>query len=150
MLITYEDLSKIFSTTIGVKGHNLEFQSVSISATVNQPKGLFIPLWSTSGDLQTAIANGAIAALWKKGEEVPKYRPNHFPVFLVDDLWNGLKDILIQYNKNINMEDNLTKNKTHFLFLDEKLLKVLYETYDNAVMEAKFAQLLLGIREEKE
>lgn len=150
MFISYEDLSKIFTTAIGIKEHNLEFQTVSILAQEYQPRGLYIPLGSTYGDLQIAIANGAIGALWKKGDGVPKYTPNHFPIFFVDDYLDAIEEILIQYKKNINMEDNLKTDTTNFPFLDEKLLKVFYETYDNAVMCAKLTQMLLGIREEKE
>lgn len=145
MFLTYEDLSKVFPDVKGVREHNLDFHTVSFSAKDIQPRGLFIPLLPTSGSLQTAIANGAIAALWEKGRDIPKYTPNQFPIFLVDDILQGVIEMLIQYKKCLKKEVNEKKDETNFLFLEEKLLNDFYETYDSAVMEAHLKQMLDGI-----
>ncbi|WP_449619297.1 hypothetical protein [Robertmurraya sp. Marseille-Q9965] len=148
MYLTYEDVSLLFPEVAGIKDVNVDFQTVSFSATTKQPKGLFIPMNHSSGELKLAIANGAIAAVWKKGMEIPTYTPNHFPIFFTEDLLQALKKILL-----LNKEKNNTRKKedmTDFLFLDEKLLNDFYETYDSAVIETLLNEMLEKFREEKE
>lgn len=147
MFLLYKDLSRLFPDKSGIKESHLAFQTVSISADDKQPKGIFIPLRKTSGELKKAIENGAVAAIWEKGKDIPKYTPNHFPIFFAENLFQALKDILLQYHQN-HKEQN--KDKTNFLFLDEKLLNDFYQTYDSPVMEAKLYELIDKIREEKE
>ncbi|WP_019152879.1 hypothetical protein [Robertmurraya massiliosenegalensis] len=150
MILTYEDLSVIFPDVTGIREFDLHFQTVSIKADINQSKGLYIPLGSKAQDLQQAIANGAVAVVWEKGKAIPKYTPNHFPVFYTDDIANGIKDILFAFLDKSNTEVIDKKDKTNFLFLDEKLLNEFYETYDKAVIEAKINELIEKFREEKE
>ena len=45
--------------------HAIHFHTVSAYARYSQPKGIFIPLYHDSGELQEAIANGAIGTLWE-------------------------------------------------------------------------------------
>lgn len=148
MLLTYKDLSKLFPHTSGIKDNNLSFQTISSSAHIYQPKGVFIPLCNASGELQEAIANGAVAAIWKKGKEIPKYTPNHFPIFYCEDLLKGLKEMLLLYREKLQEMDNM--EKTNFLFLDEKLLNEYYETYDIAVIEDKLNKILVHLKGEGE
>jgi hypothetical protein len=150
MFLRYETLSSIFPEATGIKESTLDFHTVSCSATQKQPKGLFIPIEASAGELQVAISNGAIGAVWEKGKDVPGYTPNHFPIFFTENLLSGLKGILIEYKEMLNKEEIEKKDKTNFLFLDEKLLNDFYKTYDNAVMEAKIDEMLEKIREEKE
>lgn len=147
----YDDLKLLFSDSSGIQDIQLDIETVSSSAELNQPKGLFIPLWPKSGELKTAIANGAVAAVWKREQEIPKYTPNHFPIFYVDDLLPAVKEILLSYREKLKKEETGTKkDRTNFLFLDKKLLNDFYETYDNAVMEGNLKKMLEKIREENE
>ncbi|GIN61429.1 hypothetical protein J27TS8_14220 [Robertmurraya siralis] len=150
MFLTYEDLSTIFSDIMGTKEFDLDYQTVSLKADLYQPKGLYIPVDSTSCDLQQAIANGAVGVVWEKGRAIPKYTPNHFPVFYTDDPARAVKEVFLAYRAKISGKKMAKKDKTNFLFLDEKLLKEFYETYDNAVIAAKFNKLIEQFREEKE
>ncbi|MGG0717805.1 hypothetical protein ABE096_09450 [Robertmurraya massiliosenegalensis] len=150
MFLTYEDLSAIFPDVTGIREFDLHFQTVSIRADLVQPKGLYIPLDTNTQDLQQAIANGAVAVVWEKGKAIPKYTPNHFPVFYTGDIANGTKDILNAYRDRLKAEAVDKKDKTNFLFLDGKLLNDFYETYDKAVIEAKINELIEKFREEKE
>ncbi|MEQ2529217.1 hypothetical protein EKG37_09850 [Robertmurraya yapensis] len=148
MYLTYEDVSLLFPEVAGIKNVDIDFQTISFSATAQQPKGLFIPLNHSSGELKLAIANGAIAAVWKKGMEIPTYTPNHFPILFTEDLLQAVKKILLLYKDKMNT--NKKENMTDFLFLDEKLLNDFYETYDNAVIETILNEMLEKFREEKE
>ncbi|TKC18571.1 hypothetical protein [Robertmurraya kyonggiensis] len=148
MYLTYEDVSLLFPEVAGIKDVNVDFLTVSFSATAQQPKGLFIPLNNSSGELKLAIANGAIAAIWKKGMEIPTYTPNHFPILFTENLLQAVKKILLLYKDK--MKASKKENMTDFLFLDEKLLNDFYDTYDSAVIETILNEMLQKFREEKE
>jgi UDP-N-acetylmuramyl pentapeptide synthase len=142
MFLMYDDLKEIFPESRGIRDIELSIQTVSISAEQTQPKGLFIPFGSSSGELKTAITNGAVAAVWKKGIELPEYTPNHFPVFFGEDVTHSIKEILLSYREKLNEATLTKKDKTNFLFLDKKLLNDFYDTYDNAVMDAILKEML--------
>lgn len=65
-------------------------------------------------------------------------------VFRVNPDQNKLKDNFLD-KENISGLLQIKKDKTIFLFLEEKLLNDFYETYDNAVTEANLIQMLDGI-----
>lgn len=65
-------------------------------------------------------------------------------VFRVNPDQNKLKDNFLD-KENISGLLQTKKDKTIFLFLEEKLLNDFYETYDNAVTEANLIQMLDGI-----
>ena len=44
--------------------HPFTFIQYPLMLSYSQPKGIFIPLYHDSGELQEAIANGAIGTLW--------------------------------------------------------------------------------------
>lgn len=142
MFLSYKDLAKLFPNTRGIKEETLVFQTVAAKGTDPQPKGIFIPLTNNPGELKGALENGAIAAIWPKGMEVPKMTPNHFPMFFVNDLLDGLKKILFLYKQRLQEDNGINTERTDFLFLDERLLKEFYETYDIAVMEEKWNEVV--------
>jgi hypothetical protein len=135
-MLTYQDVSSLFSKATGIKDENIRFQSVSSRAGARQPKGLFVPVSAESGTLQEAISNGAVAALWPEGEKVPAYAPNHFPIFYTQDNLKGLEEIMNLY-LNYLIQHEETKEKTKFIFNDKGLLNQADETYDIAVMAEK-------------
>ncbi|MBU8877721.1 hypothetical protein BGM26_01795 [Bacillus sp. FJAT-29790] len=137
MFLTYGDLAKLFPNVKGIQDHELFFHTVATNSAMPQPKGIFIPFEGNSGEMEEAIENGAIAALWKEGKNIPRYTPNHFPIFFTNDLLKGLKDMMELYTEKINQEKTLLKEVTNFLFIDEMRLKENQSTYDIAVMAEK-------------
>ncbi|GLB61225.1 hypothetical protein [Cytobacillus sp. NCCP-133] len=135
MYLTYGDLAELFPKASGIKDNELHFHTVAASSSIVQPKGIYIPL-EEKENLKEAIGNGAVAALWNKKDQLPAYTPNHFPIFYMNDLRKGLKDIMELYIEKMKRADKKI-NTTNFLFLDEKSLKENDATYDIAVMAEK-------------
>lgn len=127
MFLTYDDLAGIFPKSSGIRDYSLSFRTVSFLAETLQPKGLYIPMLDQVEDLQTAIANGAVAAIWLEGREIPTYTPNHFPIFYTDNLIEGIKKILYQYKtkiQNIELENGII---TNFTFFENKVPEEYYQ-----------------------
>lgn len=144
MFLTYGDLAKLFPKKYGIQDYELYFHTVASNSAALQPKGLFIPFEEGSGKLSQAIENGAIAALWDEKESIPSYTPNHFPIFITNDLLKGLKDMMELYIENISNMNQIRNEVTNFLFLDEVRLKKNESSYDIAVM----AEKILTVREQ--
>lgn len=133
MFLALQDLSGLFLEKKGVEDDFL-FHTVADHADVLQPRGLFIPLSEDSGELSEAIANGAIAAIWPSGKELPRYTPNHFPVFFTEDNVEALTNVLQLYIDKLNGETEKKMEITNFKFSHKELLNKNRETYDIAVM----------------
>lgn len=132
-MLTYQDVSSLFSRTTGIRDENIRFHTVSSLAGAEQPKGLFVPISTDSGTLQEAISNGAVAAVWPEGEQVPAYAPNHFPIFYTQDNLKGLEIIMNSYYDYLTQNKDI-KERTNFIFHNKALLNEADETYDIAVM----------------
>ncbi|MBS8263362.1 hypothetical protein DYI25_02780 [Mesobacillus boroniphilus] len=132
-MLTYQDVSSLFSRTTGIKDENIRFHTVSSLAGDKQPKGLFVPVSTDSGHLQEAISNGAVAAVWPEDEQVPAYAPNHFPIFYTKDNLKGLEKIMNSYYDHLSQHEDINE-RTKFIFLNKELLNEADETYDIAVM----------------
>lgn len=135
MYISFRDVATLFPNNRGVNDPSLCFESLAISSKIQQPKGLFIPLTPESGELQEAIANGAIAALWDKQVTLPLYTPNQFPIFFTNDLRKGLERMMNMYDEKQVEQNKIQSNKTKFLFFSDSLLNNELGTYD--IAEAK-------------
>lgn len=135
-MLTYQDVSRLFSNVSGIKEEKIRFHTVSSQAGAKQPKGLFVPISQESGTLQEAISNGAVAALWPEGVQVPSYAPNHFPIFYAQDNLKGLEEIMNSYYNYLTQHEE-TRERTKFIFTDKGLLNEADETYDIAVMAEK-------------
>lgn len=144
MFLTYGDLAKLFPNKYGIQDYELYFHTVASDSAVLQPKGIFIPFEEGSGNLSQAIENGAIAALWDEKVSIPSYTPNHFPIFITNDLLKGLKDMMELYIENLCNMNQKQRELTNFLFLDDVRLKDTESTYDIAVMTEK----ILDIKEQ--
>ncbi|MBL5782137.1 hypothetical protein HV481_10185 [Bacillus sporothermodurans] len=83
-MLSIKDINHLSNSMRGINQSNITFELVSIFSDFPQPKGLFIPIHDAN--LDKAIENGAIAAIWKENEPLPSYTPNHFPVFLSNSL----------------------------------------------------------------
>ncbi|MEH7177274.1 hypothetical protein [Neobacillus vireti] len=134
MYLMFNDLVALLSDFKGVREADHFYMTVTDSAAEDQPRGLFIPLSDDSGELLDAITNGAVAAIWDKEKPVPRYTPNHFPIFFTETPLNAAGELLRFYFKKIDGDKVKDMNVTKFVFLNKKLLKENKETYDIAVM----------------
>ena len=132
-MLTYQDVTDLFSKTSGIKDDNIQFHTLSCLAGAKQPKGLFIPITKESGSLQEAIANGAIAAVWPENEPVPGYAPNHFPIIYAEDILRGLEKIMKSYLDYLTQQEDVN-GSTKVIFEHKGLLNEKEATYDIAVM----------------
>jgi UDP-N-acetylmuramyl pentapeptide synthase len=133
MYLALKDLASLFDKCRGIQD-DLIFVTVSDQAHEAQSKGLFVSLKGESGDLSEAIANGAIAAIWDQGKEIPSYTPNHFPIFFTPDPADAIVIILNRYIEKLNGETDEIMEITNFKFSNKQLLNKNEETYDIAVM----------------
>lgn len=132
MPLTYNELAHLFPKRKGINDSVLQFHTVTAFSQVLQPKGIFIPLYSDSGELNEAIENGAIAAIWDEKKILPSYTPSYFPVFLTNDLWKGLEDMLNQLSKKLSLSEEIESDQTTFCLLHKNSLNRVRNTYDIA------------------
>jgi UDP-N-acetylmuramyl pentapeptide synthase len=133
MYLALKDLGGLFDSSRGIQDDFL-FASVSDQANEAQPKGLFVSYNGKYGELSEAIANGAIAAIWNQEHDLPRYTPNHFPVFFTNDPADAIVTILNRYIEKLNGETDKIMAITNFKFSNKKLLNKNNETYDISVL----------------
>jgi UDP-N-acetylmuramyl pentapeptide synthase len=133
MYLALKDLGGLFDSSRGIQDDFL-FASVSDQANEAQPKGLFVSYNGMNGELSEAIANGAIAAIWNQEYDLPRYTPNHFPVFFTNDPADAIVTILNRYIEKLNGETDKIMAITNFKFSNKKLLNKNNETYDISVL----------------
>lgn len=133
MYLALKDLGGLFDSSRGIQDDFL-FASVSDQAHEAQPKGLFVSYNGMYGELSEAIANGAIAAIWNQEHDLPRYTPNHFPVFFTNDPADAIVTILNRYIEKLNGETDKIMAITNFKFSNKKLLNKNNETYDISVL----------------
>ncbi|MCC5802677.1 hypothetical protein [Rossellomorea vietnamensis] len=115
-MLLYDEVRKKFPETRGIHLPGYSFLVVSNSTRMGMEKGLYIP----AGDevnLFRSIEKGAIASLWRKGEEIPSFVPNHFPLFIVEDVYRAYVDLQESYKQNYNQEK--WEIMTKFIFSSE-------------------------------
>jgi UDP-N-acetylmuramyl pentapeptide synthase len=122
-LLSYLDVRNLFQDTYGIKYDHLVFEQVFCDPTTVSKKGLYVSIEQEKKDesLKKALYNGAVAAVWPKDEELPRFLPNHFPVFLVEDTIPALKQIMELYLKNI--EENGYDKMTKFTLFNDEVKK---------------------------
>ncbi|HBZ10356.1 MAG TPA: hypothetical protein DEO65_10825 [Bacillus bacterium] len=103
-MLTYVDVEKVLPEPKGYRSAAISFGCISFSSSNEQKKGLFIQI-GQDDDLQAAISNGAVAAVWPLKKELPFYTPNDFPVFLTEEgpLSAAIR-IIEQYSVKLSME----------------------------------------------
>ncbi|WP_449539921.1 hypothetical protein [Ferdinandcohnia sp. Marseille-Q9671] len=130
-MLSNQDLWKLFNNAFGIKDAGIVFEQVVCSPSVVSKKGLYVSIKKEKSDesLKRALDNGAIGAVWPKGEKLPRFLPNHFPVFLVNDTLQALRQIVELYEQKIeeNRYDTMTK---FILFTDEKEMNYEKNTID--------------------
>ncbi|MCA1062279.1 hypothetical protein QTG56_18650 [Rossellomorea sp. AcN35-11] len=102
-MLFYEDVKKLFPDTTGIHLPGVSFLIVSNSTSMGMKKGLYVP-FSDEINLFKSIEKGAIASLWPKDTPVPSFVPNHFPLFMVEDVYDAYTDLLEDYKQNYNQE----------------------------------------------
>lgn len=141
MPLTYNELANLFPNRRGINDSVLHFHTVTAFSQVLQPKGIFIPVYRDSGELNEAIENGAIAAIWDEEKALPSYTPSYFPVFLTNDLWKGLEDMLNQLSKKISSSEIIESDQTTFCLFHKNSLNIIRNTYDIAEVVKEFTIL---------
>ena len=141
MPLTYNELANLFPNRRGINDSVLHFHTVTAFSQVLQPKGIFIPVYRDSGELNEAIENGAIAAIWDEEKTLPSYTPSYFPVFLTNDLWKGLEDMLNQLSKKISSSEIIESDQTTFCLFHKNSLNIIRNTYDIAEVVKEFTLL---------
>ncbi|WP_299740676.1 hypothetical protein [Rossellomorea sp. y25] len=102
-MLFYDEVKKLFPETSGIHLPGFAFLVVSNSTRMGMEKGLYVP-FGDEIDLFESIEKGAIASLWPKNKEVPSFVPNHFPLFMVEDVYKAYIDLLENYKQNYNQE----------------------------------------------
>jgi UDP-N-acetylmuramyl pentapeptide synthase len=109
MYLGYKTLTEIFTNTLGIRDPELQFYTVSAIGTVQQPRGLFIPLFNNEDALMDAINNGAVAAIWKEDLPPPAFTPNLFPIFKTKNMKEDVKKMFELYLEGIKKEVNISE-----------------------------------------
>ncbi|MGD6960268.1 hypothetical protein ACQCWA_08125 [Rossellomorea aquimaris] len=115
-MLFYDDVKKLFPETTGIHLPGFAFLVVSNSTSMGMEKGLYVP-FGDEINLFDSIDSGAIASLWPKNKEVPSFVPNHFPLFMVEDVYKAYIDLLEDYKQNYNQEK--WEIMTKFIFNNE-------------------------------
>ncbi|MCP3742686.1 hypothetical protein [Rossellomorea sp. BNER] len=132
-MILYRDIKKLYSITRGVEEEALEFESISCIPSIKLKKGLYIPFEGEKG-LFDAIQNGAVSSLWSRSINLPKWIPNHFPVFFTDNIDYALEEIMRDYKQKLKQEEWETMTK---FFINHTEKEKYDTTYEDASMNKK-------------
>ncbi|TRM12308.1 UDP-N-acetylmuramoyl-tripeptide--D-alanyl-D-alanine ligase [Lentibacillus cibarius] len=106
MLFTTEWLTTIFPDYRGAANERIAINEVATDSRKTMHHSLFVPLIGEKFDghnhIQEAIKQGAAAALWDAGKELPAFLPEDFPLFIVRDTLQALQTLAAAYRKKIN------------------------------------------------
>ncbi len=130
-MLFYDEVKRLFPDTKGIHLPGFTFLIVSNSTSMTMEKGLYVP-FSDEIDLLKSIEMGAIASLWRKDDPIPSYVPNHFPLFMVDDVYLAYVHLLENYKQNYNQEK--WEIMTKFIFTNESN----YQAVDLSLNESSY------------
>jgi hypothetical protein len=119
-MLSYSEVKNAVSGTRGINDPALQFEMVTAEVDVDMPKGLFIP--ASNKDLFAAIHKGAVASFWQNDEKIPAWMPNHFPLFVTDNIIEAVLGILDHYYYKTKQEEWGTMTK--FIFRDKEMSKL--------------------------
>lgn len=106
MLFTTKFLTEIFHDNRGKADNRIKINQVATDSRKPLDHALFIPLVGDNFDghdyLNQALDQGAVAALWDKAVPLPKFLPNDFPVFYVEDTLDALQHLAKRYRLEVN------------------------------------------------
>ncbi|RIW36318.1 hypothetical protein D3H55_05255 [Bacillus salacetis] len=142
-MLGYSEVKNAASGSRGIKDTALYFEMVTAEVGVDMPKGLYIP--SSGKDLFEAIHHGAVASFWRKDEKIPAWLPNHFPLFMTDNIIEAVLGILDHYYYNTKQEE--WGKMTIFIFRDEEMGKLQTITNQNQYLKyRKSAEISLKLK----
>lgn len=99
-------LAEAVSKRVRLENAPFTFLSVSTDTRKQAEQSLFVPLKGERFNghlfLHQAIAAGAIAAFWDKGETLPDQLPDSFQVYYVDDTLVALQQLAKTYRNQVN------------------------------------------------
>ncbi|GAA0613072.1 UDP-N-acetylmuramoyl-tripeptide--D-alanyl-D-alanine ligase [Virgibacillus siamensis] len=105
MLFTTEWLSTVFTRYTGSADES-PIDEVVTDSRKKTNQALFIPITGEKFDghdfLKQAFNNGAVAALWETGRDLPGFLPDDFPVYYVDDTLHALQRLAAVYREKVN------------------------------------------------
>jgi UDP-N-acetylmuramoyl-tripeptide--D-alanyl-D-alanine ligase len=106
MLFATNELMELFQNHLGAVQDEISIMEVETDSRKQTNKALFIPLIGESFDghtfIKQAFDNGAVACIWQKDKEIPKFLPTDFPVFLVDDTLEALQQLSHWYRRKVD------------------------------------------------
>lgn len=136
MLFTTEWISAIFTDFKGAAKDPLPIHEVTSDSRIKLKRSLFIPLIGEKFDghnhVKEAFNNGAIAILWDKKRELPRFLPTDFPVFFVQDTLLALQQLASAYRNEINPKVigiTGSNGKTTTKDLAASVLKTTFKTH---------------------
>ncbi|GGC80609.1 UDP-N-acetylmuramoyl-tripeptide--D-alanyl-D-alanine ligase [Thalassobacillus devorans] len=95
MLFAVKELCELFPEHKGVAMDSIPLRQVMTDSRKEMKQSVFVPIVGENFDahefLKQAIENGAVAALWQKDREVPRFVPTDFPLFFVNDTTEAMQ-----------------------------------------------------------
>ncbi len=103
-MISFTEMKSLFPVSRGTNDSAIEFKEIYVDSEQKVVKGLYVSLINDNCevDLKKALYNGAIGAVWDEKLEIPRFLPNHFPIFLVEDTCDALQQLILYIKKNRN------------------------------------------------
>ncbi|WP_028782685.1 UDP-N-acetylmuramoyl-tripeptide--D-alanyl-D-alanine ligase [Thalassobacillus devorans] len=106
MLFAVNELNELFPESSGAVSDTIPIRHVMTDSRKDNKQSMFVPIVGENFDahefLKQAIENGAVASLWQKDREVPRYVPTDFPLFFVDDTLAALQAMAVLYLEKVD------------------------------------------------
>ncbi|MFT4413466.1 hypothetical protein ACLM5H_06380 [Fredinandcohnia humi] len=131
-MLYYNDVKQITNDIRGVRDEGIVFEHMYVDPSIVTKKGLYVSKNDENREesLKTALYNGAIATIWPRDQLLPRFLPNHFPVFLVEDPVIAFTQIIELYVKKIEENRYDTMTKITFFSNETKNIIVNHSTKD--------------------
>jgi UDP-N-acetylmuramoyl-tripeptide--D-alanyl-D-alanine ligase len=136
MILTLRDCQELFPNYRRRSDLNVEINSIATDTRKPMEKALFVPLVGANFDghafMKDALNQGAVAAIWQKDKEVPRFLPTEFPLFLVDDTTKALQEMatfILKKQQPIIVAVTGSNGKTTTKDIVEAVLSQKYETH---------------------
>ncbi|WP_217585686.1 UDP-N-acetylmuramoyl-tripeptide--D-alanyl-D-alanine ligase [Lentibacillus saliphilus] len=106
MLFTTQWVSTVLPEHAGVATDQIPIEHITTNSKQKLSKSLFIPIVGERFDghdfIKEAFDNGAIAAVWDKKKERPRFLPTDFPLFYTDDTTFALQQLAAAYRRDVD------------------------------------------------
>ncbi|HEX6594841.1 MAG TPA: UDP-N-acetylmuramoyl-tripeptide--D-alanyl-D-alanine ligase [Bacillota bacterium] len=106
MLFTTQWLTSIFTQYRGEACDLIPIERVNTDSRKEAKRSLFIPIVGENFDghdyIKEAFNHGAVATIWDRKKDLPRFLPTDFPVFFVDDTLHALQQLATAYRDRVN------------------------------------------------